>query len=491
MAERSSLHFVDLFAGLGGFHVGLARLGHRCVLAAECDSGLRDCYTTNFGMTPHNDVRTLGVDGGRFIPVHDLLCGGFPCQPFSKAGEQKGLSCRKDGDLFGHILRILDLRHPEYLLLENVANLEKHHGGVTFMNMVKDLRARGYDVDHRVLSPFDYGDPQVRKRLFIVAARSGLSHFQWPATEKKKPHIGDVLQPSPDAREVSAHYNNCLGVWQEFISRLHAEEGRLPSFPIWSMEFGADYPIDRPALSWRTPVGLRKFRGSHGLPLGEKPASERLASLPSHALRSVGFPAWKQDFIRSNRALYERNRDWIEPWKQKILPFPSSLQKLEWNCKNELPDLKEHVLQFRASGIRVKRSCAAPTLIAMTSTQVPIVYDRTRSRFRYMTPRECSGLQGLGDLKQLPPETRAYRALGNAVNANLVRKIAENLCGPRIAAGGSVREAGTDVAGLFESLAVGNEADTAHARRGEGTRDDIAAEEPEARRRGLLVEGRT
>jgi len=127
------MRFVDLFAGLGGFHVALRSLDHTCVFACEIDEGLRSLYAKNFGLMPEGDIRKISVED---IPSHDILCAGFPCQPFSKAGEQQGLKCPKWGDLFKYVLKILRHHQPEYLILENVPNLSRHDDGETWVKMM-------------------------------------------------------------------------------------------------------------------------------------------------------------------------------------------------------------------------------------------------------------------------------------------------------------------------------------------------------------------
>ena len=115
------MRFIDLFAGMGGFHIALQDLGHTCVFASEVNEGLRELYKKNFGMECNGDINAVDI---MTIPEHDIICAGFPCQPFSKAGKQNGLEDTTNGNFFNKIMEIANHHNPEYIFLENVPNLK-------------------------------------------------------------------------------------------------------------------------------------------------------------------------------------------------------------------------------------------------------------------------------------------------------------------------------------------------------------------------------
>lgn len=271
------MRFVDLFAGLGGFHLGLRRLGHKCVFACEVDPDLRRIYRSNFGIEPAGDITKVKADT---IPPHDILCAGFPCQPFSKAGDQQGLNCPKWGNLFEkHVLRILRHHKPKYLFLENVPNLAHHDDGRTWKGLEAKLKRLGYKVDLKKISPHEFGIPQIRERVFIVGSRSDLRHFSWPEPNgRRKCSLTSVLDENPRAaKPITQQVIDCLDVWQDFVRR-YPKDQQLPSFPIWSMEFGATYPYKHRTPRTMGTKALQKYRGSHGQKLAGLVTMHRLLS---------------------------------------------------------------------------------------------------------------------------------------------------------------------------------------------------------------------
>lgn len=419
----AGLRFIDLFAGLGGFHQALESQGHHCVFASELDPVLGALYKENFGIEPRGDIREAFGQ----VPAHDILCAGFPCQPFSKAGDQLGFDCPQWGDLFDYVLKILDKHQPGYILIENVPNLIRHNGGKTWQKIKDRLEALGYEVDLGKLSPHMFGVPQVRERAIIVGARNGLDSFDWPTATHRPEDISitSVLDKNPsEARPLGPRFIEYLETWQSLIDALPKDEP-LPSFPLWAMEFGATYPFRHQSPHALGFDNIGSFKGSLGRSLKGLSADGVKATLPAYALDPVdAFPDWKQQFIRQNREFYKRHKAVIDPWLPRISDFAASFQKLEWNWKGGPRDLWRAVLQFRASGIRAKRPTAAPSLVALTTSQVPVIpWER-----RYMTMRECARLQSMGKLKHLPEsQGAAHKALGNAVNVEVIAAVAKAL----------------------------------------------------------------
>ena len=436
----TSLRFIDLFAGLGGFHVALRSLGHECVFASEINSQLREVYLKNFPDSHgrlHGDIR----ESKSKVPSHDVLCAGFPCQPFSKSGDQRGLRDRTRGTLFQQILDVLKEHKPKYVVLENVGNFERHDAGRTWKIVRDSLVDLGYSVrgtehvasgGHGLISPSHLGYPQTRERFFVVGSASGLPTDPFPKADRSRAtQLTDLLQsrrelsPTDKAETVlTPDQVKCIDVWNGLLRRL-PESIALPSFPIWGDEIGAIYPFVRKTPYACDPFNLRQYLRRNGAPLYA--TRRRLMSLlPSYARTQEHiFPGWKVQFIRQNREWFHKIRRYVsKTWLEQLRQLPASHRKLEWNCQGEVRDLWKHVLQFRPSGLRAKRYSSCPALVAMTTTQIPILGPERR----FLTRVEGLRLQGFSDGHALPASRAdAFAALGNAVHVDVVRTIAERL----------------------------------------------------------------
>ena len=432
------LKFIDLFAGLGGFHLALQKLGHRCVFASELMPELRDLYKKNHEIDCAGDINDVFIQN---IPTHDILCAGFPCQPFSQAGFQQGFNDEKErGNLFYKIMEILEYHKPEFVFLENVPTLKSHDKGNTY-NVIKEALETLYEIKEAIISPHYFGIPQHRTRFYIVGrlkSKGGLNDFQFPNyTERPECSINDIIvSDDRDYMTLRDVTRTHLAVWQEFLDLLFENKAELPTFPIWAMEFGATYKYEVRSPHYQTDKELLSCKGRFGEEICGNSRDDYFHCLPIYADPTKSdknkiFPDWKKQFIRQNREFYDKNKSWIDTWIDKIKSFENSHQKFEWNCGyEEQPIINNKIVQFRPSGIRVKKPTFSPALV-LTTTQIPIfpwIKTPNGEKGRYMTKKEAAKLQCMEDLKEVPDTiAKAFRAFGNAVNVEVVKRIAENL----------------------------------------------------------------
>ena len=545
------VRLVDLCAGLGGFKYGTrlaaersaGTLSFECLMASELDEELRRIYVRNHGdslgfrdtyrkLYPPEACEGEGLDdlydekgdlqkvhgpienyldgsrlrkwnsgprvGQTIVPDHDLLCAGFPCQPFSKSGYQIGFddSLPGRGTVWELIWVILNQLQPDYVLLENVGNFERHDSGRTWRRVRGDLSQR-YDVvatahvssgdGTGLLSPHHLGFPHHRERFFVCAQhkRKGGFHTD-PLLRLRQPRNGpasrghreDELartalleiiedgqskadQSELEAANLSRAQVSCVEHWQELLSiinnlpfELQTVVLPMPSFPIWGFELDPWHHYPYETSPWEcSDDDLRAYRKAtrdraKSLRLPPPQSGANLETFkessrpnkwreawPSYTRRDE-WPRWKVRFVEQNRdwaaqllhALAGDGRlKWYRSWLDGLARLAPSHQKLEWNCQGERLELLTHILQFRPSGLRVKRFRHVPALVASTATQIPVVpvpHSNGTPKARFLLTSEGCQIQGLPPDWQLP-ESRsiAFKALGNAVHAEMIAAI--------------------------------------------------------------------
>jgi DNA (cytosine-5)-methyltransferase 1 len=193
-----SIKFIDLFAGIGGFHLALHNLGVECVFASEWDKEARKTYETNLSKTSpqlfknDNFVGDITKIDSKNIPDFDILCAGFPCQPFSQAGFKKGFNEIR-GTLFFDIVKIIKEKQPKAFFLENVRHLLKHDEGKTFKTIQRIIKDElGYSFFYKIVKASDFGLPQHRPRLFMIGFKDKNIDFQFPESEDLKMTMSDI-----------------------------------------------------------------------------------------------------------------------------------------------------------------------------------------------------------------------------------------------------------------------------------------------------------
>ncbi|QHX35755.1 DNA (cytosine-5)-methyltransferase 1 [Spiroplasma sp. TIUS-1] len=418
------IRFIDLFAGIGGFHKALEKTAAitkddiECVFVSEIDKESIKTYSGNFNIDKEKIINIRNVDSEcSQVPDHDFLFAGFPCQTFSNAGNKKGFLDEIRGTLFFDIAKILHKKKPKYILLENVKHLVNHDNGKTWKIIIEKLIEIGYmvpDVNNPlILSPHQFGIPQDRKRVFIpgyyvgpeVAKNESLDldfseynqtsfNLNYSEPMETKKYIWDNFLEKNVSEEYYLNEGSYLvkvfDAWNEFLKNVKRNSGRtLPV--IWASEFGKNYDIS-------------------------------------------DLPNWRKKYISDMREIYKNNKNFIDAWIEKynVLSWKKREQKFEWQAGVDMDDIHDSFIQLRQSGIRCKRPIKFPTLVAMV--QIPIVFEKGVNKWRYLTPGEVGKLQSFPtdyknyvDIEKNSNNFYAYKQFGNSVNVEIVSIIQQEL----------------------------------------------------------------
>lgn len=415
-----AFRFIDLFAGVGGFHAALSAMGGECVYAVEVDKKAAAVYERNWGLNPLGDITADANDTTMNVPDHEVLAAGFPCQPFSKSGAQRGMDETR-GTLYWNILRIIQERRPQVVLLENVRNLAGPRHMHEWQVIIETLREEGYRVSEvpaifspHLLPPERGGRPQVRERVFITAtlgAENASRELDVPPPistghpvdgwEPATWHLEELLDdshnvPGCNLTDAERHW---IDAWDEFVQTWFERNAgrRPPGMPIW-------------ADAWRD-----VWDESSSMRRGHGPVPDHRELMEADPF----LPQWKAGHLAKNYALFIEHESWIKPWTEKWEVysdrFPASRRKLEWQAQDS-SSLWDTVMQLRPSGIRAKRPTYLPALVAITQTSI------VGPRERRLSPRETARMQGLPEWFDFgdQPASATYRQMGNGVNVAAV-----------------------------------------------------------------------
>lgn len=366
------MKYIDLFCGIGGFHQVLRDLKCDCLLACDIDKDCREVYKTNYKIEPIKDVKDINE---KTLEDFDILTAGFPCQAFSNAGKKKTFEDKR-GLLFDEIIRIAEFKKPKFIFLENVKHILKVSNGEVFEYIKQKLDMIDYNLQIFNLSPHNYGIPQQRERIFFICIRKDIYKSPIKLIEPSiKFSMEDIIETIPNEKyKISKEIEDVLNAWDELIKKIDVNEKISPTILI--NDYYKNY------------------------------SKEEFETLP----------LWKKDYMKKNIPLINKYKSIFDEWYEKnksLLLKREIYGKLEYQAGLIKPNesIYNHFIQFRQSGIRVKKNKYFPTLVAIVQTPIFGEYKR------YITPRECARLQNFPDNFILPSNDKiAYKQLGNSIN---------------------------------------------------------------------------
>lgn len=412
--NNKKFKFIDLFCGIGGFHQALTNVGCKCVFACDIDKNCRDTYYKNYGLKPEKDITEINIDN---IPSFDILCAGFPCQSFSKAGNQKGFADENRGNLFFNICDIVKKHNPKYMIMENVRNLSSHDNGNTWNTIKKNIIKLGYYTydEPLILNVLHFGIPQHRERVVILCKRKDLGKLpEKPIIKKINKNkltcsVKDIIIDDENTAKykITGKLKVTEKIWNEFIKILKDNDIEMPKFPIWTDWWDSD---GKNTSIMKTSSELSN--------------DERKIIIKK---RQKTFYKKYKNWIDKNRTFYETNLDILKPWLVKSRTeklWFGAMRKFEWQAGdlNKNSNMNNVLWTARGSGIRVKKLDYTPTLVAMS--MIPVYGPESRM----LTPKELCRLQSFQDNFIFNENDKIiYKQLGNAVNVTMIERCANFL----------------------------------------------------------------
>jgi len=305
--SATKFRFIDLFCGIGGFRIAFQRAGGKCVFSCDYDKFAQQTYEANFGHRPHGDIRRLDIST---IPAFDVLCAGFPCQPFSLAGVSKknslgrkhGFEDEKQGNLFTYIAKIIDRHKPQAFVLENVKHLHRHDGGNTYQVIYNTLTEElGYDL-HAARIDAQSLVPQHRERIYLVGFREPRA-FEFPKFPESGPRLSSILEKCVASKYTLSDH---LWTYLQGYAKKHQEAGNGFGYGLFT---GDDIA--------RT-LSARYHKDGSEILISQGPHKNPRRLTPRECARLMGFPKNFKIEVSDTQAYRQFGNSVVVPVMQRI-----------------------------------------------------------------------------------------------------------------------------------------------------------------------------
>ena len=335
--------FIDLFCGIGGFRIAFERAGCECVWSCDWDKHAQKTYEANFGECPFGDIHSIGVAD---IPSHDILCAGFPCQPFSIAGVSKKLSLGKkhgfedetQGNLFFEIANIIEYHKPSAFVLENVKHLKRHDGGRTFEIIINTLReALGYTVYPKIIDAKGVV-PQHRERIYFVGFRDWRD-FEFPSFPADGPKLDSILEREPPDKYT---LTNHLWTYLQNYAKKHQAAGN-----------GFGFGLVTPQGTART-LSARYYKDGSEILISQGSSKNPRRLTPRECARLMGFPRDFKIPVSDTQAYRQFGNSVVVPVIEKIAHAVSSALSRRAGEPADLVLVGDHNGDSKISSLRRK-----------------------------------------------------------------------------------------------------------------------------------------
>ena len=382
------MKFLDLFAGIGGFRLGMESAGHECIGFCEIDKFARASYKAihdTKGEIELHDITRVTDESIRGIGRVDIICGGFPCQAFSIAGNRRGFEDTR-GTLFFEIARFASIIRPQYLFLENVKGLLNHENGITFETIISTLDELGYDVEWQVLNSKNFGVPQNRERVFIIG------HLRGECTRRVFP----LSKSGQQVASIKEQYSNTI------TTRYGNSQGA-----------GA-YIVESKSQKVRT---IGNIHIAEKLP-GNHDQNSRVYDTDGLAPTLSTMQGGGQE-----PKIIQRGHGYNQGGEHDITPTITSNSYQE----NNLVKVVDFYNKITKDEVGTLTSSGGGSTVRAGSFGITDGY-----RIRKLTPRECWRLQGFPDwafdkAQEVNSNSQLYKQAGNSVTVNVIAAIAKEL----------------------------------------------------------------